>query len=79
MRPSTLRALRLRPDAILIERTVNGQPALPFLTRLRRDLPLTTFVMLANDFDAAELLEMEDIGVSGFTLCLKAARLESIC
>ena len=61
-------ALRLQPEAVLIARSVGGQPALPWRARLRRQLPLTTFAILATDYDAAELLAMEDSGVSGYLL-----------
>lgn len=61
-------ALGLQPDAILTARCLGGQPALPVLARLRPKLPLATFAIIATDYDAAELLAMEDVGVSGYLL-----------
>jgi DNA-binding NarL/FixJ family response regulator len=61
-------ALRLQPDAILSVPRVDDEPVLPFLARLRRHLPRATFAVIADDFAAADLLTMEDIGVSGWLL-----------
>lgn len=61
-------ALGLRPDAVLAAREVEGTSIIPLLRRLRPALPRTTFVLLAEDYDPAELLALDDVGISGYVL-----------
>lgn len=56
------------PDAILAAREVEGESIIPLLRRLRPALPQTTFVLLADDYDPAELLALDDVGISGYLL-----------
>lgn len=56
------------PDAVLAARQVEGASIIPLLRRLRPALPQTTFVLLADDYDPAELLALDDVGISGYLL-----------
>lgn len=68
------------PDAVLAAREVEGESIIPLLRRLRPALPQTTFVLLADDYDPAELLALDDVGISGYLLWrdLRGRRLEIV-
>ncbi len=67
-RSAAERIPQLRPDAVLAAREVEGQPIVPLLRRLRPALPRATFVLLADDYDTAELLALDDVGLSSYVL-----------
>ena len=56
------------PDAVVAAREVEGASIIPLLRGLRPALPQTTFVLLADDYDPAELLALDDVGISGYLL-----------
>ncbi len=79
-RTAAQHVLEICPDAVLAAREVEGESIIPLLRRLRPALPQTTFVLLADDYDPAELLALDDVGISGYLLWrdLRGRRLEIV-
>ena len=67
------------PDAIIAARYVDDEPVIPLLRVLRPQLPETTFIIIADDYDDDELLAMGQVGISGYLLWrhLRGARLHA--
>lgn len=56
------------PDAIVAAWQLEDASVIPLLRQLRPDLAHTTFILLADDYDPAELLALDEVGISSYLL-----------